>query len=276
MSEAIATAAEAGCPFCKMVMEYVASGVGIEQIGVSGVYHFEPLNPVAPGHRLFVPAFHYEDAAEAPSATGAVFEWAAWWAAKQGEDFNLIVNAGRNASQTVRHLHVHYVPRRPGDGLILPWSSLAQKRAEWEAEQSETSDEQIAMDNADWQARLLPDPKGGCCCTWHSQDAGGGYTEYLMEYEPACPEHSTHVYNPRTGVWEHAERGETEWEYATGAESRDKPGTYWVEDKARSREQAESWLAEYREMGTFANALLLRRRKSPWEPATNTESENKP
>lgn len=110
MSEATATAAEAGCPFCKMVMEYVASGVGIEQIGVSGVYHFEPLSPVTPGHRLFVPASHYEDAAEAPSATGAVFKWAAWWAAKQGEDFNLIVASAeacrvgsRTAGLGVRH-----------------------------------------------------------------------------------------------------------------------------------------------------------------------------
>ena len=137
MSAATLTAAEAGCPFCKLVMERVTTGRGIEQIGSSGVYHFEPLNPVTPGHRLFVPAFHYEDAAEAPSATGAVFEWAAWWAAQQDEDFNLIVNAGPAASQTVRHLHIHYVPRRPGDGLILPWSSLAEKRAEWEAEQPE-------------------------------------------------------------------------------------------------------------------------------------------
>lgn len=127
----------AGCPFCKLVMERVTTGRGIEQIGSSGVYHFEPLNPVTPGHRLFVPAFHYEDAAEAPSATGAVFEWAAWWAAQQDEDFNLIVNAGPAASQTVRHLHIHYVPRRPSDGLILPWSSLAEKRAEWEAEQED-------------------------------------------------------------------------------------------------------------------------------------------
>ena len=133
MSTATLTAAEAGCPFCKMVMERVTTGRGIEQIGSSGVYHFEPLNPVTPGHRLFIPAFHYEDAAEAPSATGAVFEWAAWWAAQQDEDFNLIVNAGPAASQTVRHLHIHYVPRRPSDGLILPWSSLAEKRAEWEA-----------------------------------------------------------------------------------------------------------------------------------------------
>lgn len=138
MSDYTPTTEEAGCPFCKLVMERVTTGRGIEQIGYSGVYHFEPLNPVTPGHRLFIPAFHYEDAAEAPTATGAVFEWAAWWAAQQDEDFNLIVNAGPAASQTVRHLHIHYVPRRPSDGLILPWSSLAEKRAEWEAEQGET------------------------------------------------------------------------------------------------------------------------------------------
>ena len=115
--------AEKGCPFCQLVMANQ-----VEQIGVSGVYHFEPLNPVTPGHRLFIPAFHYEDAAEAPSATGSVFEWAAWWADKKGEDFNLIVNAGPNASQTVRHLHVHYGPRREGDGLTLPWTGRRTSR----------------------------------------------------------------------------------------------------------------------------------------------------
>lgn len=113
---------KADCPFCELVMQRVLTGEGIEQIGVSGVYHFEPLNPVTPGHRLFIPAFHYDDAAQAPTATGAVFEWASWWAARQGEAFNLIVNAGAEASQTVRHLHVHYVPRRSGDGLHLPWT----------------------------------------------------------------------------------------------------------------------------------------------------------
>lgn len=122
MSKATAIAAEQGCPFCQMVMQSIAGLPVIEQIGVSGVYHFEPLNPVTPGHRLFIPAFHYENAAEAPSATGAVFEWAAQWAAEYGGDFNLIVNAGNSATQTVQHLHVHFVPRRPGDGLTLPWT----------------------------------------------------------------------------------------------------------------------------------------------------------
>jgi hypothetical protein len=49
---------------------------------------------------------------------------------------------------------------------------------------------------------VLPDPKGGCACTPFSQSAGGVYVEHLAEYEPACPEHSEHVYNPRTGVWD--------------------------------------------------------------------------
>ncbi|WP_029292241.1 hypothetical protein [Cellulomonas sp. HZM] len=50
-------------------------------------------------------------------------------------------------------------------------------------------------------ARILPDPTAGCCCIWHDQDAGGGYTETVVEYEPACPEHSEHLYDPRTGTW---------------------------------------------------------------------------
>lgn len=47
----------------------------------------------------------------------------------------------------------------------------------------------------------LPLPDDGCACTPHSQDAGGGYVEYLLEYEPACPEHSTHLWDPLLGTW---------------------------------------------------------------------------
>lgn len=120
MSKSTLTAAEEGCPFCQKIVDK-----SIEQIGVSGVYHFEPLNPVTPGHRLFITEYHYERADEAPGATGALFEWASWWAAERTGDFNLIVNAGADASQTVPHLHVHYVPRCAGDGLQLPWTSQA-------------------------------------------------------------------------------------------------------------------------------------------------------
>ena len=44
-------------------------------------------------------------------------------------------------------------------------------------------------------------PVEGCACTSHVQDAGGGYFEHLLEYEPACPEHSEHLWDPRQGMW---------------------------------------------------------------------------
>jgi len=109
-----------GCPFCARIAARDYDG-GHD----TGVYHFEPLNPVTPGHRLFVPGQHIPRAEHAPAVTGITFSTAARWAAVQGGDFNLIVNAGPAASQTVEHLHVHYVPRRPGDGLMLPWTDGA-------------------------------------------------------------------------------------------------------------------------------------------------------
>jgi histidine triad (HIT) family protein len=42
--------------------------------------------------------------------------------AEEISDCNLIVSKGPSATQTVAHLHLHIVPRRPGDGLALPWS----------------------------------------------------------------------------------------------------------------------------------------------------------
>jgi histidine triad (HIT) family protein len=36
---------------------------------------------------------------------------------------NLITSAGREATQSVFHLHLHVVPRRENDRLALPWHS---------------------------------------------------------------------------------------------------------------------------------------------------------
>lgn len=47
----------------------------------------------------------------------------------------------------------------------------------------------------------LPTDLTKCACHPHTQDAGAGFTEYLLEYEPACPLHSKHVYDPRQGMW---------------------------------------------------------------------------
>lgn len=114
------------CTFCKIIennydlqhWDLTARHPGLV------VVSFAPLEPVAPGHRLFVPSVHVSMAHEAPVITGLVFETAARYAEQAMKDFNLIVNGGPEAGQTVFHLHVHYVPRRDGDGLSLPWTKV--------------------------------------------------------------------------------------------------------------------------------------------------------
>lgn len=83
---------------------------------------FEPLNPVVPGHLLVVPVIHRANAAEDCTVTAETFGVAAREVARLRGPCNLITSIGREATQTVEHLHVHVVPRAAGDGLHLPWT----------------------------------------------------------------------------------------------------------------------------------------------------------
>lgn len=105
------------CPFCELISAHASSWHRSWLHEVA----FTPLNPVAPGHLLVVPREHVADAAEHPVTTASVFRAAAELAQEAGP-CNLITSCGVEATQTIRHLHVHVVPRRPGDGLALPWS----------------------------------------------------------------------------------------------------------------------------------------------------------
>ena len=69
-----------------------------------------------------LPRVHVPDAGTDPDVTAAVMRRAAELMAEHGAA-NLITSRGAAATQTVFHLHVHVVPRRPGDGLMLPWSA---------------------------------------------------------------------------------------------------------------------------------------------------------
>ncbi len=113
-----------GCPFCALI-----AGGGLWLDEQRHIVSFVPLNPVTDGHRLFVPRSHVT-AREAPDRVAESFGAAAAYGRRflGGADFNLILNCGPNASQTIEHLHVHLVPRRPNDGLRLPWTG--QRRTE--------------------------------------------------------------------------------------------------------------------------------------------------
>jgi len=108
---------EEACPFC----EYVGPSKIVATSADS--YAITPLNPVVDGHLLVIPRVHVADFAAEPAVTAAVFADAARIAQELVDgDCNLITSKGPAGTQTVRHLHVHVVPRRTDDGLALPWS----------------------------------------------------------------------------------------------------------------------------------------------------------
>lgn len=106
---------ELACVFCDRIDRH-----DFDQMYSYTVVRFEPLNPVTPGHMLFVPTWHalHPDAGAVRAAMG----YAEAYAQKQGVDFNLITSSGPAATQTIPHVHVHYVPRGADDGLALPWT----------------------------------------------------------------------------------------------------------------------------------------------------------
>lgn len=116
------------CVFCDRIQrgEYDA------ERGSDEVVSFEPLNPVTRMHRLFVPKAHVVSALDSPAVTGQVMAVAADYARQAAVPCNLLTSVGTAATQSVFHLHVHYVPRRWGDGLHLPWTgqAAASQRAE--------------------------------------------------------------------------------------------------------------------------------------------------
>ncbi len=106
------------CDFCEIVRRRSFQG------GDEHTVWFTPLDPVVIGHRLFVPRKHFEhDDVGASKAVGLAFKAAHDWFGQYGsaESFNLITSFGAAATQTVPHLHIHLVPRYPGDELQLPW-----------------------------------------------------------------------------------------------------------------------------------------------------------
>lgn len=88
-----------------------------------------PLDPVVDGHVLVLPKQHVPHALASAEATGTVMRRAAQLGATYGSDLNIIASVGEAATQSVRHLHVHLIPRAEGDGLPLPWTPQQARKA---------------------------------------------------------------------------------------------------------------------------------------------------
>lgn len=79
-----------------------------------------PLDPVVDGHLLVIARHHIRDFTENQDVAAATM-WAASGIAVPPCD--IITSAGREATQSVFHFHLHVIPRAEGDGLALPWYS---------------------------------------------------------------------------------------------------------------------------------------------------------
>ncbi|HET8568302.1 MAG TPA: HIT family protein [Candidatus Limnocylindria bacterium] len=109
------------CVFCAIAAgEERASLVAEDERALA----FLNLHAVNPGHTLVIPRTHAPDLVSLDPADGAaVFRTAARVAKGlrsgplRAEGVNLLLNDGAPAGQDVAHVHLHVVPRYPGDGF---------------------------------------------------------------------------------------------------------------------------------------------------------------
>lgn len=102
----------AACPFCNDADAILANALA---------YVRPDKFPASPGHLLIIPRRHEADFFDTTAAERqAMLELAdaarAWVQARHAPDgYNLGVNVGAAAGQTVFHVHLHLIPRYLGD-----------------------------------------------------------------------------------------------------------------------------------------------------------------
>jgi histidine triad (HIT) family protein len=112
------SAVKNGCVFCAIARGERDAAVVLED---ADCLAFLDHRPVFPGHVLVIPRVHHETLLDLPAAdVGPLFANARLIAAalERGlEAQGTFVALNNRISQSVPHLHVHVVPRRPRDGL---------------------------------------------------------------------------------------------------------------------------------------------------------------
>jgi histidine triad (HIT) family protein len=111
------------CPFCEIVAGRAPAEWILQPDYWPDAVAFVPLKPVTEGHCLIVPKQHVADFATDPEVSAATMRRAAELMRWTPRPMNLITSRGREATQSVFHLHLHLVPRAANDGLALPWYS---------------------------------------------------------------------------------------------------------------------------------------------------------
>lgn len=112
------------CIFCKIANGEIPSTTVYEDGDFKCVFDVSPANK---GHLLIIPKGHATNVCELPADTAAkVLPLAAKLGKAQekglgADGFNLVVNTGEAAGQTVMHFHMHVIPRFTGEKPMVIW-----------------------------------------------------------------------------------------------------------------------------------------------------------
>jgi diadenosine tetraphosphate (Ap4A) HIT family hydrolase len=108
------SSASVQCPFCGLPPERIWVATDAAAVVLDGF-------PVAEGHSLVIPKRHVELLFDLPEEE-LLRVWSLVGKVRQllkknyePDGFNIGVNEGRAAGQTISHAHIHVIPRRTGD-----------------------------------------------------------------------------------------------------------------------------------------------------------------
>jgi histidine triad (HIT) family protein len=115
------------CVFCKIVAGQLPCFKLLED---EHTIAFMDINPANPGHALAVARGHYPTVDTIPPAIlGATVQTAQRVAgavikALSPDGLSLVQANGEGAAQSVPHLHIHVIPRRRNDDLLINWQAV--------------------------------------------------------------------------------------------------------------------------------------------------------
>ena len=118
------------CIFCKIIKGEIQSQKIYED---EDTYAFLDINPSTKGHALVIPKKHYENTLETPDEELSKIIKTTKALAKQikqklnADGINIMNANGKQAQQSVFHMHFHIVPRYKNDGLNM-WFHETEKQ----------------------------------------------------------------------------------------------------------------------------------------------------
>ena len=127
--EEMLSSSREGCVFCEIIAGESPASVFYEDDVVLGLMD---ISPVTTGHAMIIPRQHAPHLADLDEETGrhlwTITQRTAAAIRESGvrcEGINLFLADGEVAFQEVLHVHMHILPRYPGDGfkLVADWGA---------------------------------------------------------------------------------------------------------------------------------------------------------